>query len=238
MPPEKLEKNILSTYFSLRMGIVVEALLLPLIVSIGLAWLGRDDLQNSISAYYGAGDGAMRNWFVAILCSVGAFLYLYKGFSDRENILLNCAGISAVIVAMRPCDCWNGGTNVIHNVSAVAFFVFMASVCWFCANETVTLLPAKDQGMYRRTYKTIGSLLLLSPATALVFSFVLQSLEQYKFFVEAFGVWTFGAYWIVKSRELSITCAEQDAAHGRLGNSHRRGLVPAPEYYAENNPPR
>jgi hypothetical protein len=59
-----------------------------------------------MSAFYGAYDGDMRNWFVGTLCAVGAFMVLYKGFTFAEEMALNAAGLSAALVAMTPCNCW------------------------------------------------------------------------------------------------------------------------------------
>ena len=94
MQPDELQAHILSTYFGLRLGIVIASALLPIVLFFG-GWLrGGLELQPSISDYYFAGGGVMRDWFVGTLCAVGVFLYLYKGFSDRENVALNIAGCS------------------------------------------------------------------------------------------------------------------------------------------------
>src|SRR5262245_10147984 len=134
MTSDKLQKNILSTYFTLRMGIVVLSVALPVILYFG-GRLGGIDLLNSMSAYYGDNDGLMRNWLVGILWTVGSFLYLYKGYSTLENILLNLAGGFAVGVAMIPCNCWPtaiGASSTLHGFVAVSFFLCMAAVCLFC----------------------------------------------------------------------------------------------------------
>jgi hypothetical protein len=111
MSSGKLQENILSTYFTLRLGIIVLAFALPVILYVGgRVWGGIPDLPGSMSAYDDENGGTMRDWFVGILCTVGAFLYLYKGFSPLENILLNLAGGFAVGVAMIPCNCWHGAT--------------------------------------------------------------------------------------------------------------------------------
>ena len=203
MTSDKLQKNILSTYFTLRMGIVVLSVALPLILYFG-GKLGGIDLLNSMSAYYGAHDGLMRNWLVGILWAVGSFLYLYKGYSTLENILLNLAGAFAVGVAMVPCNCWSEPplpSVRLHAFVAVSFFLSMAAVCLFCAGDTITLLPdQKTRDAFKRRYRIIGTMLVASPAAALLVSYVLRQFDNYKFFVEAFGVWMFAAYWLVKSR--------------------------------------
>lgn len=44
----------------------------------------------------------MRNVFVGLLFSTAAVLYLYKGFSEKENIALNVASIFLLVVALVP----------------------------------------------------------------------------------------------------------------------------------------
>ena len=145
-PPtaEDLRKNMLSTYYVLRMGIVVIAAALPTAVLI-YSFVYHSGLeQGSISAFYGAYDGAMRNWFVGSLCAIGAFLILYKGFSFKEDMALNVAGASAVLVAITPCDCWTDSTTPkswLHTIFAIVFFASMAYVCFACALKTIDLLP-------------------------------------------------------------------------------------------------
>jgi len=216
---EDLRKNILSTYFALRLGIVILSVGLPIVLYFGGKFSGIP-LADSMSAYYGEHHGAMRNWFVGMLWTVGSFLYLYKGFSPLENVLLNLAGGFAVAVAMVPCNCWTeatGPSSKLHGFVAVSFFVAMAAVCLFCAKDTIPLLPKEsDQNAFRRRYRIIGIVLLLSPLAAVAASYVLDRHNSYKFFIEAFAVWTFAFYWWTKSREFRITSAEEKAIEGRL----------------------
>jgi hypothetical protein len=228
MKSDELEKNILNTYFSLRLGIVVLSVALPLILYFG----GRREcipLLNSMSAYYGDHGGLMRDWFVGILWTVGSFLYLYKGYSVVENVALNLAGGFAIGVAMIPCNCWNGAlgpSNTLHAFCAVSFFLCMAFVCLFCAGDTTTLLPdEKTRNRFKRQYRIIGALLVASPAAAVLVSYLLHQYANYRFFVEAFGVYIFADYWWVKSREFRMTSAEELAAHGRLANVKGEGVI-------------
>lgn len=231
MTSGKLQDNILSTYFTLRYGIVVLAFALPVILYVGGRFSGIPDLLGSMSAYYGEHDYAMRNWLVGILWTIGAFLYLYKGFSTLENVLLNLAGIFAVGVAMIPCNCWHGAAeprSIPHIVSAVSFFVAMAGVVFFCADDTLSLLPDEaTRKAFRRRYNAISAVLILSPVAAFATSYGLGVFDSRTFFIEAFGVWTFGYYWWTKSREFKITAAEKQAVYGTLKNVPGRGVVPA-----------
>jgi hypothetical protein len=230
MTADQLRKNIFSTYFTLRLGIVVLASVLPVILGVGgKLWGGVETLGASMSAYYGEHGGTMRNWLLGILWTIGAFLYLYKGFSTRENILLNIAGGCAVVLAMVPCDCWSdfkGTSNRVHNIAAAAFFVSMAAVCFFCATDTINLIKdVKRRNRFKKQYRAIGVVLLVVPVAAAIVSS--RDLKTYVFFFEAFGVWTFGYYWLTKSREFRFTAAELSAVHGQLENVPGRGVVPA-----------
>jgi hypothetical protein len=228
---DKLQANVLSTYFTLRLGIVLLSAALPLLLYFGGRWAGVEGLPGSMSAYYGEHDGVMRDWFVGILWTVGAFLYLYKGFSTLENVLLNVAGLAAILVAMIPCHCWHGATtdgHVLHAIAAVSFFAAMAGVCLFCAKETTSLLPTPDlQRAYRRRYRVIGVVLVVSPAAAIAGSYLLDARSSYRFFIEWFSIWAFAAYWLTKSAEFRLTSAEMKAVEGRLQTVPEVGATPA-----------
>lgn len=141
--PIKLREHVLATYLSLRMGIAfLGGILPPLLVVVGWIW-GSAGLQSSMSAYYYAGNGAARNEFVGVLITIGAFLYLYKGFSQEENIALNLAGIFAVGVALvpMPWDCGAGCPRIsAHGIFAILFFICIAYVCLARAMDTLPLL--------------------------------------------------------------------------------------------------
>jgi hypothetical protein len=232
--PGALQKKIQGTYFALRMGIVALSFALPAILY-GYSWIAEGGLkEHSMSAFYGAHGGVLRNWFVGILWAVGSFLILYKGFSALEEWLLNFAGGFAILTAMTPCRCWIGqpddGHSALHAFFAVSFFACMALVCELCARDTISLLPDEPtRTAYRHRYHAIGVSLAASPAAALAVSFVLRSLVDYEFFIEWFGVAVFAAYWAVKSREFHITAAEKRALRGELKYQEGVGLRPAGE---------
>jgi hypothetical protein len=105
LEPHELQAHMVATYFFLRAGMAIMAFALPLLLWCGAAARGVP-LQASMSAYYHASNGLMRDEFAGVLVAIGAFLYLYEGFSRAENRALNLAGIFAVGVAMIPME-WN-----------------------------------------------------------------------------------------------------------------------------------
>jgi hypothetical protein len=92
------EENLRKTYFGLRLGLVVLALLLALSILIQI--VSFRCLQSSISAYYYYTP--VRSVFVAALCAIGAGLVIYRGSSPVENALLDIAGFLAFVIAFVP----------------------------------------------------------------------------------------------------------------------------------------
>lgn len=230
MTAEDLRRNMMSTYFTLRLGIVILSVALPLVLLVySLVSHGRL-AESSMSAFYGADGGAMRNWFVGILWAIGFFLILYKGFSPLEDWLLNFAGGFAVFTAMTPCNCEGPAAldkSKAHATFAILFFACMVCVCLFCARDTITLLPEKpDQDKFKRTYYTIALFLFVAPLAALAVAYFARAQSSLVFFIEWFAVWVFAAYWAVKSREFKITSAERRALFGALKNVKGVGVVP------------
>jgi hypothetical protein len=96
------------TYYGLRWGLCLAALLLPIVARVGERLLTHHSLPGSISGYYHTG---MRNYFVATLILIAGFLFLYKGFSKWENYLLNLAGVATAGIVFFPTGCDSGATE-------------------------------------------------------------------------------------------------------------------------------
>ena len=227
MGSHKLHKHIFGTYISLRYGIAALAFLYPvLLYAIGRFVYGID-LENTLSHYYFslAKDDPtmrafpMRAWFVGLLFSIGVLLYLYKGFTVKENIALNIAGVSAITVALVPMDyeCWpNCGSINLHGVSAFMLFLSIAYVSLVCTKGTLIYLNDKPlEASFLKKYRMLGALLVASPVVALIITFFIHDMQKYVFFVEAVGIWAFSLFWLLKSQEMSISNAERIALMGK-----------------------
>ncbi len=229
MKPDALQKHISGTYFGLRLGIVVFSIALPLILYVVGRLRGGLELAPSISDYYYAGGGLMRDWFVGILFAVAGFLYLYKGFSRLENLLLNIGAVLLGTVALVPCACNDPSRNgSVHGFAAVTFFLLMAFVSIRCAKDTLPLIADKaTRKAFKRRYHTIAFLMIASPVIAVIVSIFLRQYPSVTFFVESFAIYSFAAYWAVKSRELSLTAAETLALGQRVANEPGMGVIHA-----------
>ena len=220
----QLQKHMSGTYFTLRVGMGLLATALPPLLWLGGRLRDGEPLRCSMSAYYHS--PAMRDPFVGALVSIGVFLYLYKGFSRQENWALNLAGAFAVGIALEPTGprCGEGGgAFTLHGTFAVLFFLSIAYVCVFLASDTLSLI--RDAGTakrFRRAYRALGVLMVVSPVIAAALAYALQPGERGRslvFFVEALAVFTFAAYWLTKSWEMSATDAERLALERKLQRS-------------------
>ena len=211
--PTNMVNHITQTYVNLRIGMAILAFSLPLLLMAG-SWLSANVVfQGSISAFY---HTAMRNLFVGLLVAVGSFLYLYKGFSKKENIALNVAGLSAIGVAFFPTIIPKNILEAprsylpiepftapyLHGFCAVVLFFAIAYVCVFCGNETIALIEnKKTRERYEKIYKGLGLLMVVFPILAVLFSFV-AARDYLIFIVEFVAIWIFALFWLTKVMEL------------------------------------
>jgi hypothetical protein len=224
--PDRLQEHILATYVLLRWGIIFVAIALPFALwALGVIGGQPLKLQPSLSDYYYAGEPfnrLTRDVFVGVLFLVGGFLFLYKGYSKLEDWLLNIAGLCACGVALFPTQ-WAGKVTFAlpyHVIFAVTFFACIALVAIFCAMDSVKDIENATGRVarLRHTYHVIGVLMILAPLTVV---FLVRGLGYRGFWTiaaEAIGIWTFSAYWIMKSIELGATQAERT----RLGLARRK----------------
>lgn len=207
-PPSRgeLYAHIAATYRLLRMGLALVAILLPLAL-----WIGAETPRPSISDYYHAG-GWMRDLFVGSLCAIGVFLVLYKGYSAREDVALDLAGVAAIIVAFVPSDRREvpgvrvelAASGLVHLIAAVTFFVLIAYVCVFRSGDTLELMDEERRRRFKRGYGVLGTAMLAAPAAAWGVRYLPGATAYpYVFFAEFAGVLVFAIFWAVKGREIA-----------------------------------
>jgi len=226
MKPKSLQAHIAASYTMLRIGMAVLAIVLPFLLWIAGHILAGLPLQGSMSAYYHAGGGAVRDVFVGFLFAIGVFLMLYKGFTDFENWALNLAGGFLLIVAVVPMawGCGNACPKFSwHGTASVVFFLSIAYVCIFRSADTLGLMSDQERAtLYRKAYKLMGCAMIASPAIAFALKLFLQpdpGKGSFIFYIEAVGVVVFGSYWLLKSFEIRETHAERQAVAGHLTTS-------------------
>jgi hypothetical protein len=248
--PHALWQHFSDTYFSLRMGLTLLGFVFPVWLYFWGKFAHGLPLQPSMSSYFFAAMATaeagvaqcaafpMRTYFVGGLFAIAAGLYVYKGLTNRENLLLNLAAVCAVFVAIFPeritpqemlqdprivkliHDCpavkaWvdQQAALPIHFMSAAALLILLGIVAWQCAYKSLEYLPAdskKKAPGFRKTYQAIAALMWLCPVTGFVLAAFLAEGTSVVFFVEMAGIWTFSCYWAIKTYELSLSELEED----------------------------
>lgn len=217
--PERLRRHFQATYLSLRLGIAIVGAALPLVLWFGGLGLEGVPLQHSMSAYYYTG---MRDVFVGALSAVGFALFVYRGFSTAENLALSLGGLAAMLVALFPTQGGAERTIVhdVHTVAGILFFACLAYVSLFRAADTLSLVrDTRWARLLRGIYGLLGLAMLAAPLAALAVERGLRppgAEPSLLFFVQAFGVWAFALYWLVKTVELGASSADRAAASGVL----------------------
>lgn len=183
------------------------------------------------------GQGPLRNWFVGNLCFIGAAMFLMRGFSIAEDVLLDIAGLAAVGVALIPMS-WGdyASPRHLHMICAVTFFLCAGATCIFCSGKTLAELPeipgrAKVIARYKAAYFFLGTLMWAAPACVF---FLLSGDWHQGFWLEAAGVSAFGSYWLVKTFELRESEVERRVLKGELhmerttlqGRTNRHPIAP------------
>ena len=199
-------------------------------------WFQRTEywIAASISDYYHLPATipffTARDFFVGGLLAAAVCLYSYKGFSTKENVALNLAGVFAFFVAVLPISREGERLTlraVLHGTAAVLFFLSIAYVSIRRSRDTLRLLPPAKQARYARSYFVTGLAMIASPLAAAALSLLVDrdSMKRLIFFVETFGVWSFAAYWWIKTLEMRETEAEQRGLDGVL---EREPVTPVP----------
>jgi hypothetical membrane protein len=198
----------------------------------------------------------MRTVFVGFLLAIGVGLYLYRGLTRLENVLLNLAAVCAALVAIYPerlspeeagtdqglaqlfqsCPAVRAWAAVpaapMHYIAAAALFVLLATVAWLCADKSLEYLPPdQDAAKFRHIYKAIAIAMIAFPISGFVVAYMFGFASSRIFFIEAAGIWTFGIFWAVKSRELSLSRLQADPEQA-IGHAMSRqameGKPPSP----------
>lgn len=208
--PETDAARLARSYLLQRHGMTILAAALPLALLIS-SLLGRTVFQPSISDYYWTLDPE-RTLLVGVLCSVAAFLFLYKGENRKEDRILDIAGLAAAGIAFFPtAGPGNAGdaTASAHGVFAVLFFACIFTICIFRSEIYLKKNPDKEgSAHFQLLYRICSGVMLVSIAAAVILSFFPAEFiarlfrNHHLFWFEAVGIWSFSAFWYVRTREI------------------------------------
>jgi hypothetical protein len=186
-------------YLYLSLGIGVIAVLLP--VTLVLVSAGGFQAHDSISSFYQDKVGPTRDIMVGSLCAVGVFLFLFHGLSTLENWLLNGAGVAIIGVALIPMpDATGYGSVFYHRGFAIVFFVLIGIVAIFLSKGRIkNIKDERKKRWFAAAYTVAGAAMVAVPGLVALLQgshWVLQA--------EWAGIWTFAAYWFLKTAEYRL----------------------------------
>jgi uncharacterized membrane protein (DUF441 family) len=202
----------------LIVGII--ALSLAIFVSI---LSGEPDID-SISESYHRTDIA-RNIFVGFLFAISAFLFSYNGYSPKESFLSKIAAVSALGIAVFPCDCNMGKETIpyIHYVSAAAMFIVLAyfCICFYRRARGKESSQSKIRAViYAACALVIVISILLMVADSLLDEVLSENIPRFVFYCEASGLVAFGIAWLTASRMLPLLTASGERIGFRPGKNN------------------
>lgn len=185
---------------------------------------------DSISASYIEG-GWPRDFFVGSLFAISAFLIAYNGSSIREKCISKVAGVSALGVALFPCDCVKesleqgaklsdlscgqldalGRASPVHFIAAATLFIMLAIFCriFYLRAEKKSNKEAK---LRKRIYFVCGgvmiaSIMLMAAGLLLHTSF---GIPRFTFQGERAGLIAFGISWLTASKILPGLSSDEE----------------------------
>jgi hypothetical protein len=202
-------REMMVSYLNLRLGVGLCALVLPpLVYAIG--WLNHQPMQSSISAYYHLSEA--RNWFVAILCSIGIFLFTYRGYPD-ETKWHQVMGIAAIGVGMIRTTLPGSKGDVlsyIHLFCACMLFGCMGVMAYhfFPRNQGQTKMTKRHRDFNSRIYRGCGRTIAAVGGIYGLWSLYKaltpfeEPADNWLFGVEFVCIYAFGTAWLLKSHLL------------------------------------
>lgn len=243
---KQLQQHVLATYFTLRWGLVAIAIALPLVLWALHRWGATEEPLKSMSHSYWLLETnrwfSGRAVFVGGLFAIAAGLYLYKGYTRKENVALNVAAVLLIVVALFPTElncssddmpidpslpsyCFPGLNP--HGPSAIAAFLILGYVVFFRAHDSLTAIrDRRTRAFFGRAFELSAIAMVALPVAALALHWLRHEYSTLTFWLEAAGIFAFAIFWALKSLEMRRSFAEERAAEGQ--GLAPQGRVPEP----------
>lgn len=235
------------SYHRIRRGIAMLALICPIVIVLWGFAVGP--LRGSFSEYYYADyhcrfvapadlescrflANFLRDLFVGGLCTIGALLMHYRGYSRREDWTLTLAGICVVGIALSPMQLTAEGLSVsgwpsvwhgqLHLICLTLFVLLVAYAAIVCSETTLQALADKRrQRRYRLAYRLIGAEMIAMPIIVVILSLTGDvSALRILLVLEILYIWSLAGFWLLKSREIAdIELQGSHAADNSVGST-------------------
>lgn len=207
-------QTLVISYQGVRRAIGVVGLLLPVLLG-PVGWLVFGvPIQDNMSSYY---HTPLRDVFVGAMCTIGVFLFCYRGYDWIESWTANFGCLGALGVAFFPLDPGSDPlyqrslVGYLHSSSGGVFFLTLAfySLYHFPSVKDVEHEHAPHEAERKFVYRTSGGVILLSMAAMGAYLLLIPDdwkrvLNGYNFLFwgEWVAVWAFAAAWLTKGRAI------------------------------------
>ncbi|WZP00629.1 hypothetical protein EP7_002278 [Isosphaeraceae bacterium EP7] len=210
----KSTRTLVISYLGVRRAIGAVGLVLPVLLGpVGLLVFGIE-IQDNMSSYY---HTAMRDVFVGAMCTIGIFLFCYRGYDWIESWSANFGCLSALGVALFPLDPGSDPLHqrsvvgYLHSLSGGVFFLTLAfySLYHFPSSKAEKHESAPHEAERNFVYRTSGVVILLSMVVMGAYLFLIP--DEWKrhcndynllFWMEWVAIWAFAAAWLTKGRAI------------------------------------
>jgi hypothetical protein len=213
------ENKLVVSYKTLRNLIGYLGMIMPIVLILTTKSGPSDkNVKSSFSDYYYTSSGDL---LVAFLCILGAFLFIYKGYNKKENILSTIAGICGIFAAFSPtaADDLRLSFSVHtplpyvpeifgferHTIVAGLFFIFLGLISLCCFPQTDVDNRKKHITTHKKKrnniFKVCGWIMLLCVSIMGIyflsdrFSTIFGKIP-FIFIMETIATWAFGISWL------------------------------------------
>lgn len=196
--------RLIVSYLTLRRALGIFGILLPALVVFGALVLDSSRLLSSVSAYYGT---SMRDVLVGFEFAMGWFLFSYRGYDRRDDIIGDLACVFFLGTAVFPTTSANETIQIVHAVCAAGAFLMLAtfSLCLFTKTRK-DREPTDEKKDRNKIYVGCGVIMLVCIALVAVnhFFFKDSGLSRFQpvFWLETIAMLAFGVSWITKGEWL------------------------------------
>lgn len=206
------------SYLTLRKLIGILGMSLPIILVLGSILIADcEGIHSSVSDYY---HTVMRNVFVGVLCSVGLFLFSYRGYEKKDNIAGDLGCLFALGIAFFPTavDCTltcnipllntNPIIGKIHLISATLFFLVLVyfSLFLFVKGNTTNKQKRKRNIVFKICGYTMLTCILIIGIYFIIYKPTADNctVAPYNynivFWFETIALLAFGISWLTKGQ--------------------------------------
>jgi hypothetical protein len=203
--PDAKDPDVIA-YKQLRTAIGLLAFFFPYLLILGGILVCQEPPQPSISDYYYC---CVRNIFVGMLCSIGVFMFSYRGYLAREYWLSKLASVTVIAVAFFPTTPGDPTSReklvgAIHLFCAAVFFLILAYMSFFLFTRHGRRMTAQKH-VRNLIYRICGLAIFLSVLiiggvkAAVLLDSTFTAPARYMLFFETIAILAFAISWMVKA---------------------------------------